>query len=142
MEEIGDSYDPARFLRGDVEKDEEKYGKLNEKHPVPFLRVFGSNYGSQWVPYGSHHFGRQDEQGNCRWFYIAFEGMLEIGGELVFGNWKMTVRGEGMEYIAYNVSKHTASSLKPGSGVNDNQPVKVESITFSPYELKPQKAGG
>ncbi len=109
MAETGKSiYDPASNLRGEVTKDESV-----ERNPTPTLRIFGSNIGNQWLMYGGVGGGTQDSG----WFRIYYTGIMEIGKEAVFGSWRVTVEGDGLEPVASQVAKHTKAVLRVAEGV-------------------------
>jgi hypothetical protein len=150
MAETGKSaYDPTGSLRGEVATQAEKLdggiGLGAEKNPTPTLRLFGSNLGNQWLMYGAIGGGTQDytpsPQGSntaagCKWFRFPYTGIMEIGDDSVFGNWKVTVRGEGLEPVAHQVGKHTKTTLMVGEKVSGLNPITVRSITIEPNKIK------
>lgn len=116
------SYDPAANLRSEFTKDEGD----GERNPTPTLRIFGSNIGNQWLMYGGIGGGTQDS----RSFRVYYTGIMEIGKDAIFGTWRVTVEGEGLEPVASQVAKQTKATLKIGDGVRGIiiEPCKVRQM--------------
>lgn len=151
MPEADKVYDPLSYARNGV-KPEEKDGGIGldeAKNPTPTLRIFGSNLGNQWLHYGTIAGGTQDWQpppdgtngpGACTWFRFYYSGLMEIDGDAVFGNWKVTVEGKGLEPVAQKIGKHTKTSLKVGEkATNSSHPITVGRITIEPFKPKKMK---
>jgi hypothetical protein len=119
-----------------------------EKNPTPTLRIFGSNLGNQWLCYGTVGGGTQDFVPSpvgsnapvvCKWFRFYYTGIMEIGTDAIFGNWKLTVEGEGLEPVAHQVAKHVKPTLMVGEKVTGNHPITIRSIKIEPYKPKKLK---
>lgn len=152
MAEAGNSYDPASGLRVNTQAEKLDGGiGLGGDKPVPTLRIFGSNIGNQWLCYGTIGGGTQhyepplagQENGECEWFRFYYTGIMEIAGEAFFGNWKVTVEGEGLEPVVQQIGKHTKPTLRVGDKtINVKHPITVDSITIEPYKPKKMKIIG
>jgi hypothetical protein len=119
-----------------------------EKNPTPTLRIFGSNLGNQWVTYGTTGGGTQDyvpsnEGSNtpaqCTWFRFYYTGLMEIGPDAIFGNWKITVEGKYLDKVAYEVGKHVKPTLFVGEQEAGKHTITVKSIKVEPYKPKKLK---
>lgn len=142
-------YAPDVMSRFPEEKDGGGIGQRSEKHPTATLRLIGTNLGHQWIAYGHVGGGSQDyrltegiegrgRKVQCDWFFFYYQGILHTDGRDVFGDWKVTVRGSGLEPVANDVARQVRSLLRVGEAENSLQPVRLESITIEPYTPEPQ----
>lgn len=146
MAEVDSVYNPMSGRDGVNTQTEKLAGGigLDEKTPTATLRVFGSNLGEQWFMYGGIGGGTQDPpmvvnnvyQG-CKWVRFLYEGKLEIAGETIFGDWKVTIEGDGLEPIAQKIGKQVKTTLMVGErDDNIKPPIVIRTIKIEPNKIR------
>jgi hypothetical protein len=133
-------FDPATVLRGEQsssEGDDKDDGiGLDEKGQAHMLRLLTSKQGWQWLSYSTISGGMQSEDGT--WFEFYCNGIINVGGKQVLGDWLIKVTGKGLEMVGMKVAKGVRSLLKVGRTTNSLQPIAVQSIIIEPMELEGQ----
>lgn len=128
-------YKPSSYLES---ANRNATSAMREKHPLPMLRIFGSNEGNQWLSYGGFNGGTQDEADNCKWILILYNGILRINGENVFGFWELMITGSGLDPLAADLSRHAENWLRVGRNDQCEHPFTIESMEFTASKISKQ----
>lgn len=124
-------------LKGSAEDGEEGGTGLHpERHQTLMLRLFTGS-GCHWIMYGAVGGGEQDPGGT--WFQLYYRGVVRRDGKLLFGDFTITVKGDGLEPVCQHIGRGIRTTLKVGTARFNNQTLTIDSIEISPVKVEPME---